>query len=416
MTADGTAPSAHAVAPSPSGEAVEFVGQLGLAMLAAGYAVTDVQTTLNRTATAVGVPGASIATLPSGVLVDASGASAKLFNQTLGSLRWDQSCEVGQLAAEATTGKQSIPEMSSELDEVLATPPRYPKLFPMIGSALQSGGIAVVFGTSVVTMVTAAILGFLVGAALIWSGKYPRISSVMPMVCGFVVGLIVLTIGNYVGLGHSPLYAVAAPMVMLIPGATITNGVIELAAGDMVAGSARIASGLLIWASLALGVVGAAAITQVNLLELSQAPVDAFPAWAPWIALLAMAVGLGFFFSADLRLIVVMAIVLEVTYALISVLEIPWNSIVATGVAAALVLPLCRILEGFVPSLPTIVTFRPAFWLCVPGSMGLVTLTDVATSQPNTFTLVGAVIGTVIAIAVGVQVGAFIAQLIPFRR
>ena len=87
---------------------------------------------------------------------------------------------------------------------------------------------------------------------------------------------------------------------------------------------------------------------------------------------------------------------------------------VASGVTAAIVLVATRLLERRRHELPAIVTFRPAFWLLVPGSMGLAALTNLAGPTPTT-TLILTVAETVLAISIGVQVGAAISEALAGR-
>jgi uncharacterized membrane protein YjjB (DUF3815 family) len=79
--------------------------------------------------------------------------------------------------------------------------------------------------------------------------------------------------------------------------------------------------------------------------------------------------------------------------------------------------PVLRVVEVFRPRWPAAVTFRPAFWLLVPGSLGLVAITQATTDgRAGAPELLGSVVATVVAIAVGVQIGAVLAALVTPRR
>ena len=57
------------------------------------------------------------------------------------------------------------------------------------------------------------------------------------------------------------------------------------------------------------------------------------------------------------------------------------------------------------PQLARLVLFLPAFWLLVPGSLGLVGVTEVASGQGSASQAALSVLGVVSAIALGLLVG-----------
>jgi uncharacterized membrane protein YjjB (DUF3815 family) len=133
-----------------------------------------------------------------------------------------------------------------------------------------------------------------------------------------------------------------------------------------------------------------------------------------WPAIVVLALGVGLFFDAAWSLTLVLAVVLTATYAVVAGAQVWATAPVASGIAATVMLPTLRYLEVMHPRWPAAVTFRPAFWLLVPGSLGLVAITEVsAAGGPDSGeTLLVGVVATVVAIAVGVQIGAVLGSLI----
>jgi uncharacterized membrane protein YjjB (DUF3815 family) len=223
----------------------------------------------------------------------------------------------------------------------------------------------------------------------------------------------VFGLADLLGLGPVPLYAVFAPIVVLVPGAAITNAVIELAAGDVVSGGGRLVGGLVTWLMLLLGILLGAAAVGVTTAEITVVVDGDIPAWAPAVGLLVMAVGIVLTNSASARLGVLVAGVLLATFVIVVGVGSVVGYQVASGVAAAVMLVVTRLVESRFRELPAIVTFRPAFWFLVPGSLGLATLTEfTASGAPIAETFVVAVFGTVVAISLGVQLGAVISEAI----
>jgi uncharacterized membrane protein YjjB (DUF3815 family) len=68
--------------------------------------------------------------------------------------------------------------------------------------------------------------------------------------------------------------------------------------------------------------------------------------------------------------------------------------------------------EAIRPRLPRLVVFLPAFWLLVPGSLGLLSTTQIAADASASGSTLTGVLGVVTAIALGLLVGSAVAQSI----
>ena len=142
-------------------------------------------------------------------------------------------------------------------------PARFPRPIAVLGSGLQSAGIAVVFRTTWWAVGVDFVLAVIVGAALFYGSRIRGLVTVLPFLAAFCVSVVVYWLATDLRLGTVTLFVVCAPLVILIPGATITTGVVELAAGDVVSGGGRVVSGLIMWATLAVGIGAGAAVVGV---------------------------------------------------------------------------------------------------------------------------------------------------------
>lgn len=391
------------------------LGELGAALLDAGYAVTDVQQIVQSVADAHGRSDVTIGVLPSAVMVDDPLVGrTRLVNASASGLTFDQTAAVAEIARGAEDGSDRLALIRERLRQVRARPARFPRPIAVLGSGLQSAGIAVVFRTTWWAVAVDFVLALIVGAALFYGSRIRGLVTVLPFLAAFCVSAVVYWLAADLRLGTVTLFVVCAPLVILIPGATITTGVVELAAGDVVSGGGRVVSGLILWATLAVGIGAGAAVVGVPAGLLDEAPANAVPGWVVWPAVVVLAVGVGLFFDAAWSLTAVLVVVLTVTYAVVAGAQALATAPVASGIAAAVMLPSLRFLEVLAPRLPAAVTFRPAFWLLVPGSLGLVAITEVAADggQQVGQDLVIGVVATVVAIAVGVQVGAVLGSLV----
>ncbi|MGX5681701.1 threonine/serine exporter family protein [Schumannella luteola] len=395
------------VDPAPD-EEVEAIGRLGVALLDAGYAVTDV----SRVAKAVARSNSAeftVGALPTGVFVD-DGDRTRVLVSTGTSFTFEQVGVVGKLAAEAERG-MPWPQLQAGLDHLYTMRPRYPLWLSLLGSGLISGGIAVVLGNPWWAVGLDAALGILVGYILTVAGRYPRIAAVLPFFLALAIALLVGLTASLAGIAEVPFYAISAPLVMLIPGAAVTNALIEVSAGDVVSGGGRLVSGLTIWAMLAAGTVAGVGILGGRLDDTAVvlgpgggpalAAVDPLFAW-PAVALLA--IGVGVFLSATIPVTLVITATLLLAYAGTLVLTPLLGAGFAAAVTAAVLLLALRLLERGWPSLPAIVTFRPVFWLLVPGSLGLIAVSSLGSDGSED--MIWTTASTVLGLVIGVQVGA----------
>jgi uncharacterized membrane protein YjjP (DUF1212 family) len=398
---------------APDSDIATVLGELGAVLLDAGYAVTDVAQTLRTVGKTRGRTDLTIGVLPSAIMVDDPAARRmRLVNSSGAALTFDQVAEVATIARSAELAPVPGPDLCDRIDAVRNRRPRYPRAVAVLGSGLQSAGIAVVFRTTWWAVALDFVLALFVGAALMVGGRIAGLMAVLPFLLTFAVSLVVYRLATDLQLGAVTLFAVCAPLVILIPGATITTGVVELTAGDVVSGGGRFVSGLIMWATLAVGIAAGAAVIGVPATSAESAPT--VPGWAMVPAVVVLGIGVGLFFDASWSLTGVLVAVLLVTFGVVTAAQTVAVGPVASGIAAAVMLPALRLLEVFRPRWPAAVTFRPAFWLLVPGSLGLIAISELANAggQPDAQALLGDVIATVLAISLGVQIGAVVSALI----
>lgn len=391
------------------------LGGLGAALLDAGYAVTDVQRILRDVAAMQGQVQLTVGVLPGAVLVDdAAAGHVRMVESSGTNLTFDQVAEVAGIARDAQLGRIELWALDGLLADMRDRSPRFRPALAVLGSGLMTAGIAVVFRTNWWAVGVTFVLAMLVGMVLIHAGRSARLVAVLPFFAAFAVSTVVYALTAQLQWGTVTLFVVCAPLVILIPGATITTGVLELAAGDVVSGGGRFVSGLILWATLALGIAAGGAVVGVSPTASTRALGDPVPGWAAGPAIVVLSIGVGLFFSAAWPLIGVLTAVLALTYGIVVSTQMFVIAPVASGIAAAIMLPALRLLEVHRPRWPASLTFRPAFWLLVPGSLGLVAVSDLSdsTGTVSSSGLLASVAATVVALAVGVQIGALLSTLV----
>lgn len=395
--------------------------QLGSLLLDAGYAVTDVHFSLSKVAEKTGHSEMSFAVLPATVLVsDFPGRPATVVNAAGSELPFWTSARVNGLVRELASGTVPIAEFTDRIHRIRVTVKPIAAWEIIVGSALLSGGLATLFRIPWWAILSALVIGGLIGMFIHLSSKIAGANTIITFVVAFCSTAAVGLMAHALPLGPIPLFAVCAPLAVLVPGATITNALLELSSTDMVTGSSRLMYGVLVLGFMTTG-IGAGAMATGLTIDSSGAALlgditsvsSQYPGWSAlpplwfsWVGVVFMALGISLAFKAGPLLTLLSIPAMAITYAG-TVLFSPYiGGIAATGLVAALFFFLARALERVVPRAPAIVTFRPVFLLLVPGTVGLVALTTFDDSALIT------ALGTFLSLSIGTKIGAVIADIV----
>jgi uncharacterized membrane protein YjjP (DUF1212 family) len=266
-------------------------------------------------------------------------------------------------------------------------------------------------------LVTAALLGCGIGALAEASHGRPRLDHAHEAVAAFLVTLIATGVASYI----APLSlqsVIIAGLIVLMPGLTLTTAVSELAAKQLVSGTARFAGALTTLLKLAFGAVAAAQV--VNLLGWQPTPNagEALPAWMPWLTLLAGSFAFAVLFKAARRdFPLVMASVwlgYGITRAAQLVPGVSDNAVPGGVFIAGMIMTAAGNLYGRIANRPSALIRVPGIILLVPGSLGFRSFNFVFEKN----VLLGldtafAVVAALIALVAGILFGNL---LMPTRR
>src|SRR6478609_2369852 len=207
MAVDDPAISGRSSDPPPDDDIATTLGELGAAMLDAGYAVTDVALALRTVGKAGGRTDLTIGVLPSAIMVDDPVVGrTRLVNSKGSALTFDQVAEVATIARSAEVTPLSGHSLRSRIWAVRARKPRFPPAVAVLGSGLQSAGIAVVFRTTWWAVALDFILALFVGAALVFGGRIAGLMTVLPFLLTFAVSLVVYGLAPELQLGAVTLF------------------------------------------------------------------------------------------------------------------------------------------------------------------------------------------------------------------
>ncbi|WP_166997467.1 threonine/serine exporter family protein [Paramicrobacterium fandaimingii] len=401
------------------------VGQLGALLLDAGVSVTDTRTMLVDSIPQTLRDELSIAVLPANVFIgETATANASIVESPKEDLSLLQAARTHRLMQRLAAGTNTLQEAAAQIASIRAERPRHPDLRWVLGNALISAGLATLFRCPWWAIVLALVVGILVGGVMTWVRRLPGSVAILPFLAAFVSTLLVGGAAQALALGDVPLFAICAPVALLVPGALITNSLLELTSVDTVTGTSRLIYGTIMLGFMAAGIAAGVAITGVQInaasasrigetLSLSTAATgwQGFPpTWFAWLGVVVLAIGVGVAFGADHVLIMVTIVMMVVTYGMLVGLGVLVGDVAAAGITACILFIAARLLERTTRIAPAVAFFQPAFLLLVPGTVGLVALTSLEGDA-----LVAA-LGTFVSLCIGTKLGAIVFDVGRSRR
>lgn len=416
----GEVASGHLPGPEDQNELVEALMLLGRLLLASGDAVSDINLKLRSIATVWGAPEAQFIVLPNLMMASFDpNRPAHIMSRDLASehLRLDQVIRVMHLARLAEKARVLPGEAISRLKEIERSKLRRPVLPEVVGTVIMTFGMALLFRPDDASIPLYLGLGTLVGVMLAFSRKLTGMSTVMPVVVAFVASVVAFSVtgDRY---GSAPVEALIPALTVLLPGALLTMSAVDLASGEVVSGSSRFLEGMLQLALLAFGIFAAASLMGVQP-STDEAHGSGFGAWAPWLGVSVFAAGIALRESAPRAVLPWLLLVLYVAHTAQLAGDAMFGPILSGFTATLVVVPLVQFLERFDSAPPAFALFLPAFLMLVPGSLGLLGVSELATIEPTNGGIGGIVsaLSAILSIALGLLVGTRVMHVVrPARR
>lgn len=386
----------------------EFVVRIGGAMVAAGDSIDSIQRTLDRIARAYERDDFEFFVLPTGLFVESGEAdSARVMlsaDKNRVRPRFDQIAALYDLVQRAEVGSVRPIDGLAELARINEMKPPRGRIVGVVGHAILTAGLALLLQPTLAGLAAALALGVLVGLM-----KLPRLATlelIFPVVAAFAVAVVVFAFTHWTGVGDNPMRVLIAPLATFLPGGLLTIATVELAAGEVIAGSSRLVNGVVQLGLLAFGIIAAASLVGIGNDALADNPVDRLGWWAPWLGVVLIALGDYLHFSAPTRAVPWILLVLFAAYGGQALGGAVFGAELSGFFGGLAMTPIVLWIDSRSYGTPSMVTFLPAFWLLVPGALGLIGITELVAENEhlgsedlrNTFT-------TIVSIALGVLIG-----------
>ena len=390
-------PRLNHVPPPVPADLVELLRALGVALLNSADSAATTTEILQDVAAAYDADVLAMV-MPTGILFRIGSDEVDLVTVPARNLRLDQIAQVNDLVA--VLRRAAVPPGVGlrRLEAILTSPPRFGPWLSLVGLTILSLGFGLLLNPDALALPAYVALGAFVGLLRLVADRWASLSVALPVLAAFLVTVLsVVLVGPVTH--ENALRLLAPPLVVFLPGATLTIATIELASDQIVSGASRLVWGVSQLLLLAFGVFAGLSVVGIS----QDGQVQQLGGWAPWVGVVLVGVGYMFFSSAPPGALVFLWIALAGSYAAQTVGALLIGASLSGFVGGLVVVPLTQLLARFRKSPPAAVMLLPAFWLLVPGALGLRGISQLAAGLGA-----GDVVATAIslfAVALGVLVG-----------
>jgi len=261
-----------------------------------------------------------------------------------------------------------LDEARHQLSQITQAPsPWQPWQMVLCGFVLSSC-IALLLGGGLPEMLLAGLVGLLFVLAMLLLSPRQGLSPVLPvLLCGFAaLCTYALTLAIPV---TSPFVVILAGIVLLLPGFTITIAMIELATGNLLAGTGRLAGAFILMLMMGAGVAIGTTLGTQWLPYRTLSTLEKLPDWTVWPCIALLGATLLVFLQAPWRALHIMMGSCLLAFAVSSTVS-AWLGPVAGAFTGAFSVALAGHLYQRMSGEPGILVQIPGLITLVPGSVG----------------------------------------------
>lgn len=222
-------------------------------MIAGGSEMYRVEDTMMRIARNAGVKDPHVFATPTGIFMSLDGGDLSQITQVRDrNINLELVDRVNELSREFARKKISLEELGAELAVVEQATPTFPLWLQLLGAALLSAMLMVLFMNDYdwIDFPAAALVGVLGFAVYYCFKKYTKVRFLSELVAAMAMGLIAVFIKRLFWQTSVDNILIGALMT-LVPGLALTNALRDLFTGDLISGIARLFEAIL--TALALG-------------------------------------------------------------------------------------------------------------------------------------------------------------------
>ncbi len=380
---------------------LEFLRRCGAALCLAGEAASRIPDEMEAIADAYGVGDVEFLVVPTGVFVRIAReeeVTVDFMNADGPPLRLDQIDSLYKLMAEVKANPIDPALAIERLEKIVESPPRFNAFMRVLGHTVLTVGLGLLVVRDGRALAALAVLGFLVGVLRWIAERVQVLSLALPVIAAIAVTALAYRFSPDLGLNASAL--LIPPLVAFLPGTALTLGAQEIATRSMISGASRMVSGMYMLLLLTFGIYVGVAVADTP--QPAGHPLD-LGWWGPLIGVVVFGLGMYVNSSAPKRSLLWLLVMLLITFGAQQLGGYVGGALFSAFTGGLVVVPIATLVQKL-KGPPAQVAILPAFWLLVPGALGLAGVTGLVALGPGGQGLVNAFL-TVIAVALGVLVG-----------
>jgi len=281
-----------------------FIIRLGKALHKFGTPAFRMEAHLNNVATFLGIKANFVITPTSLTFVLSQNEELQDYHHVVrvnpGDLDLGSLARTDELVDELSSGQRTLTEAIERLDEIANKPNPYGRMLTFLAFGGSSGAFAMLMHTSWNDVFWSTILGFVVCIFVFWSERSKRVTDMLEPVSALTTAFLasgIMLIDPHINI---PLVILSA-IIAFIPGLALTLGLSEIAARNLMAGTARIMDAIMILFKLYFGAVLGMALGQKVFGEIAFVAPPITPDWTSWAAVTTLSISLVILFRARLK-------------------------------------------------------------------------------------------------------------------
>lgn len=209
-----------------------------------------------------------------------------------------------ELVEQLCSGNRDLDEALLRLEDINNKPHPYPQWIILSAFGLASAAFSMLMGTSWTDVAVSCFIGFIVYFLVYWAENSYRRQTVVEPLTAIISAFLVTGISYYAPSMNNSL-VVLASIIVFIPGLALTVGLSELAARDLISGTARIMDAAMVMFKLYFGAVLGFALGDIFWSYLLPATLPEIaiplPGWSSWLAVLILSFCLMVMFKIRLK-------------------------------------------------------------------------------------------------------------------